>query len=198
MPGYFLYSLQFEEIREKSKEKIIYAAVQLFSSVGYFSTSVSNIAQKAGVSKGLIYNYFESKESVLESIIEKAFEEVDLIFNFGEKTTPRKRLENIINRLFDNLPLQSDFMRMYLPVAMQVRRFEFVQAITNAKLSRSRKELQDILKELGYEDFEREAYALACLLDGVILNHAILEDDFPFDQMREFLLDKYVFTADKK
>ena len=188
---------QFEEIREKSKEKIVYAAVQLFSTVGYFSTSVSNIAEKAGVSKGLIYNYFDSKESVLESIIEKAFEEVDRVFNFGEKTSPKQRMENIINRLFDNLSLQSDFMRMYLPVAMQVRRFEFVQAITNAKLGRSRKELQEILKALGHEDYERKAYALACQLDGIILNHAILEDDFPFDDMREFLLDKYVRSIEE-
>jgi AcrR family transcriptional regulator len=186
---------QFEELREKSKEKIIYAAVQLFSTVGYFSTSVSNIAEKAGVSKGLIYNYFDSKESVLESIIQKAFEEVDRVFNFGEAAPPKQRLENIINRLFESLRLQSDFMRMYLPVAMQVRRFEFVQAITQARLNRTRKELETLLEALGYADFHREAYSLACQFDGIVLNHAILEDAFPFDEMREYLLDRYIYSV---
>ena len=187
---------QFEEIREKSKEKIVYAAVQLFSTVGYFSTSVSNIAKKAGVSKGLIYNYFDSKESVLESIIEKAFEEVEHIFQFGEQLPPKERMENIINRLIDHLTLQSDFMRMYLPVAMQVRRFEFVQAITNAKLNRTHKELEEILREMGHADYKRAAHALTYQFDGIILNHAILEDDFPSEEMREFLLDKYIYNAD--
>jgi len=49
---------QFEAIRGKSREKIILAAIELFSAQTYHNTSVADISKKAGISKGLIYNYF--------------------------------------------------------------------------------------------------------------------------------------------
>ena len=48
--------------------------MELFARNGYHSTSISQIAREAGVSKGLLYNYFESKEAVLHDIIMEAVE----------------------------------------------------------------------------------------------------------------------------
>jgi TetR/AcrR family transcriptional regulator len=47
---------QFEAIREKSREKIFSASLELFANKGYDATSIESIAKKAGISKGLIYN----------------------------------------------------------------------------------------------------------------------------------------------
>ena len=60
---------QFEEIRETRKKEIMDAALELFATEGFDVTSISKIAVKAGISKGLIYNYFESKEDLIRSII---------------------------------------------------------------------------------------------------------------------------------
>ena len=43
--------------------------MSLFAEQGYHATSISMIAKKAGVSKGLMYNYFSSKEQLLKSIV---------------------------------------------------------------------------------------------------------------------------------
>ncbi len=45
--------------------QIISAAVQLFSEKGYYQTRVQDIAQRAGVSAGLIYQYVQDKETLL-------------------------------------------------------------------------------------------------------------------------------------
>ena len=60
---------QFEEIREASQRKIFDASLELFGTKGFEATSIAQIAKSAGISKGLIYNYFESKEALLESMI---------------------------------------------------------------------------------------------------------------------------------
>lgn len=49
----------------EGKERIAAAAASLFLSGGYHSTSVREIAQKAGVSVGSVFNYFRSKEEIL-------------------------------------------------------------------------------------------------------------------------------------
>ena len=53
-----------ERVRQRRKQ-IVTAAVQLFSERGYFQTTVQEIADAAGVSAGLIYQYFDDKEDLL-------------------------------------------------------------------------------------------------------------------------------------
>jgi len=83
---------QFEEIREKSKEKIIYAAFELFSTVGYWGSSISKIAKQAGISKGLMYNYFSSKEHLLQAVVGKIVDIIQDIFNVDEKADPEEKM----------------------------------------------------------------------------------------------------------
>jgi len=50
---------------EERRRQIILAAVELFSEEGYHTTTIQQIARKAGTSTGLIYQYFGDKEDVL-------------------------------------------------------------------------------------------------------------------------------------
>jgi len=54
-----------------NEERILEAATELFALKGYDVTSVNEIAEKANVSKPLIYYYFKSKKNILEELIKK-------------------------------------------------------------------------------------------------------------------------------
>ena len=54
---------------EKKKSRIEEAARHLFISQGFHATSMRNIAARAGTSLGNVYNYYRTKEEILESII---------------------------------------------------------------------------------------------------------------------------------
>lgn len=56
------------------------AALDLFADKGYDSTSINDIIEKVGVTKGAFYYYFKSKEQVLDEIVEKFNEYDALIF----------------------------------------------------------------------------------------------------------------------
>jgi AcrR family transcriptional regulator len=59
------------EIIEEKKKNIEDAAKKLFIKQGFHATSMRDISAHAGVSLGNLYNYYKTKESILESIIGK-------------------------------------------------------------------------------------------------------------------------------
>ncbi|TWT24087.1 TetR/AcrR family transcriptional regulator [Planomicrobium sp. CPCC 101110] len=58
------------------KQKIIDAAYSLFINKGYISSSIQDILDEAGVSKGTFYNYFSSKSECLIAIMESIGSEI--------------------------------------------------------------------------------------------------------------------------
>lgn len=50
---------------EERRGQIVRAAVKLFSADGYYTTTIQQIARQAGISTGLIYQYFRDKDDIL-------------------------------------------------------------------------------------------------------------------------------------
>ena len=71
------------EIREpkqmrsiETKEKIIEAGFELICNDGYYKTNTSKIAKKAGVSTGIVYQYFKNKKDILLSGLDKYADDI--------------------------------------------------------------------------------------------------------------------------
>ena len=77
-----------EKLVMKRREQIVAAAIALFSEQGYYRTSIQDIARKAGVSIGLIYQYAQTKEDVLllslMSVLESYKQEIPLAVKAGD------------------------------------------------------------------------------------------------------------------
>jgi TetR/AcrR family fatty acid metabolism transcriptional regulator len=58
------------------RDRILQAAVKIFSQKGFFNSKVSDIAQSAGVADGTIYLYFKNKDDLLISLFEEKMAEV--------------------------------------------------------------------------------------------------------------------------
>ncbi|WP_050801661.1 TetR/AcrR family transcriptional regulator [Ornithinibacillus scapharcae] len=68
---------QLKDIRDERKQQIMSAAIKVFAENGIKLTKISMIAKEAGVSHGLVYHYFSSKEEVLYESLEWAMEMAD-------------------------------------------------------------------------------------------------------------------------
>ena len=62
--------------KETARSQIIEAAMEVFSSKGYFRSTMDDVAKKLGVSKGALYLYFKSKEDLLREIQASSREKV--------------------------------------------------------------------------------------------------------------------------
>ena len=58
-----------EEQRERRRNEILAAGLDLFIRKGYAATKVSDIAQRVGMSAGLLFHYFPSKEKLYEELV---------------------------------------------------------------------------------------------------------------------------------
>jgi TetR/AcrR family transcriptional regulator, fatty acid metabolism regulator protein len=61
------------KIQEERRRQILQAAVRTFAQRGYHAARVSDIAKEAGVAYGLVYHYYESKETLLEAIFKETW-----------------------------------------------------------------------------------------------------------------------------
>jgi len=57
------------EQKEKRREEILTAGLNLFIRKGYSATKTIDISQAAGISEGLLFHYFETKEKLYEELI---------------------------------------------------------------------------------------------------------------------------------
>jgi TetR/AcrR family transcriptional regulator, transcriptional repressor of aconitase len=64
-----------EETREERRTAILTAAVECLSTFGYAGTSMRTIAEAAGLTKGGLYAYFDSKEAILLELAERHMEQ---------------------------------------------------------------------------------------------------------------------------
>ena len=60
---------RFQRRKEDRPAEITEAAMKTFAEKGYASTRVEEVAKRAGVSKGLLYLYFRTKEDLFKAVI---------------------------------------------------------------------------------------------------------------------------------
>ncbi len=63
----------FEKIAPEKRERILQTAISEFAAKGFNATSINIIAEKAGVSVGGLYRYFDSKEALLMTVLDYGY-----------------------------------------------------------------------------------------------------------------------------
>jgi TetR/AcrR family acrAB operon transcriptional repressor len=91
-----------KEEAEVTREKLLSAALKVFSKNGYAATTLDDIAREAGVTRGAIYWHFKGgKADVFNAILDSGFKRVNEIVEkwYAEEGTPLEKLERILIRL---------------------------------------------------------------------------------------------------
>ena len=68
-----------------TKSEILNAALDLFSTQGYEATSISQIAEAVGIRKASLYSHFDSKQAILDALVDVVLEEYDKKSLFSEQ-----------------------------------------------------------------------------------------------------------------
>jgi len=184
---------QFEEIREAKKALILDTALELFANEGFFKTSISEIAKKAGISKGLIYNYFESKEALIRTI---AFNGIDnLLGNFdpnSDSILTKEELKYFIEQNFVILQKNVRFWKLYFGIIVQPQ----VLKLAEKKLMRLfiplYKMLENYFKSQGEKNPAAEARFFGAMIEGVYMNYVIDPKNFPIEDIKQKIIDLYI------
>lgn len=100
--------MKINEIREpvqkrsiEKKEKIIKAGFELICEKGYYNTNTAEIAKTAGVSTGIVYQYFKDKHDILVEGIKKYA--CDIFYPMLNITTTIKIDKNNLDKILRNM-----------------------------------------------------------------------------------------------
>jgi AcrR family transcriptional regulator len=107
-------------MREEKKALIMDVALRHFADEGYFKTTITHIARHAGISKGLLYNYFESKEELLITIINRSIDDITRYFDpDNDGYLSEEEFELFIRKMFSLLREKISFWRLLSQLLVQ-------------------------------------------------------------------------------
>ncbi len=162
-------SHQFKEIRESRKSQIMDTALELFAREGYAHCTIAMIAKKAGISKGLLYNYFESKEQLLNEILESGLTEIwELLDPDKDGDLSAEELKNFIHIVFRLMRDKRDYWLVYFGLLMQPKVMEqIVRRPVVKNIEAYFQILMNYFKKQGYENPLLEVTMLSALIEGL-------------------------------
>jgi TetR/AcrR family transcriptional repressor of nem operon len=88
--------------QQDSRQRLVQAALKVFSSHGYHHTSIADILRESGCKKGTLYHYFSSKEELGYAAIDEQFRllgELGVASHLRTNEHPIDRLVNVVNAL---------------------------------------------------------------------------------------------------
>ncbi len=182
---------QNEKIRNASIANILEAALELFAVKGFDSTSIANIAEKAGVSKGLMYNYFSGKDELLKALLDQLNEgESDMMSSIMDND-PRKTLENCFRLFFKEL--RDNYQRWVFisKLVAQIDKFDFVRELAIGKYNNYILLVEKLLRSIGFEHPKNEAQLIAGAIDGIGYQYLMLKEKYPLKEVENYLIKKY-------
>ncbi len=183
---------QVEEIRNRSMVQIQNAALDLFAHQGFHKTSISQIAKKAKVSKGLIYNYYESKDHLLEALIRDVVEMGDEMIESAirEDLDPMQSLINIIDDAVEKVRANPTYWKLIMGLSMQDEIISKYEELLKQHQIKNLSTVVSLLNQMSVPNAELEAMYLAALLDGVLIHFIHMQDQYPLDGIQNLIKKK--------
>jgi TetR/AcrR family transcriptional repressor of bet genes len=103
-------------IRDIRRRELLEAALEIIKREGLPATTLSRIADEAGVSKGIVHHYFTGKDELIEETMRYAHSRRrdDLIQRLRNAGNPQERLSAVISVILDEKYFQHGFCRAWI------------------------------------------------------------------------------------
>ena len=105
---------------EQTLEKIIVTAARLFVEKGYEQTSVQDILDATGLSKGGLYHHFKSKEQILNAVMQRRIQYVNKRFQELIRDTPGKNAKEKLKKILGQLAADAETHALDQALASQL------------------------------------------------------------------------------
>ncbi len=188
---------RFKEMRLRSEEKILDAALELFATNGYKNTSISEIAKKADISKGLMYNYFASKQALLRAIVTKAITEGHNLVQHAmeDYASPILELEHLVLDTFEHVKNNFQFWKLLTSLSHQQDIMASVQDLVAEEKKWSVQKGIELFTKLKAPNPRQSAFLLGAAMDGIMLHYIHMGDEYPIDEMAKNLIETFTHPA---
>ena len=175
-----------QERMEQNRQTILQSARELIAQGGFKDAQIQAIAERAGVSSGLVYRYFDNKSQVLIEILAEAIQHEIQILNaiaaseLSAKQKLHKAVTTFVKRALNSPQLSYSLMFEPVDPLIEHERFRSKQLI-----KQSMKEILAAGKingEFGFEDLNTAALCVVGAMTFVVIEPLNPSRNVMFDQ----------------
>jgi AcrR family transcriptional regulator len=165
-----------------AREKILETAARLFSTQGYGSTSLSQVAKEAKVSKALIFWHFESKEKLFQSALQRSLEPYFInVVDALEGLDELAQIHRLVDLYYEFVHEHTQSIRFVLSLILREERQPDDPVARIGELFRIYKNLLADILESGRQkgvfradiDPVAEAALIMCTLNGALVERFV-------------------------
>lgn len=167
------------------QQQILNCALKMMAKQGYEATSTRSIAEEAGVSEGLIFKHFQSKEGLLKILIQQGQK------RFEERIEPIEKLSHpkVILKHIISLPFNMEEDQKYYWILFYSLRWQ-MDFDKNGFLIKLSHKVSQAFEVLDLDDPKAEAEAFMLIWDGAMILNLRYQPNNAF-VVFETLLDKF-------
>ena len=170
-----------KKIAPERKKEIIAGLYKCLASTGHEQVSVKDIAEAAGVSRGVIHYYFESKKDIMLAVVDDFVEGHENLFRDRLKPVddPWERLRLFISLAVEHTVVDPEATMFFLNIYQMAMTDEDVRAGTRASYAHFRDVIRLLVEygvargEFAKVDAERFAFYLVGCMEGMWLQLAM-------------------------
>lgn len=183
-----------EVVEEYRKQTICDAAMRVVARKGLKNVTVQEIADEAGVAKGTVYIYFQSRDEILSRTMDGATEKLlhKLAAACKSCSSFREILEQRVRTQLQHFDENRDFFRMYLAMSEPLGEKRLKQHPTYQNYL---DQLQKLIREgiargeIRPENVQRLAITIASVTREIVLNRIIEREPPPIEKDVKFAVD---------
>ncbi len=180
------------------RDKILKAAISLFSQGGFAGTTTRKIARKAGISEALLFRHFPNKERLYDAILQKKTEEnvPRILGDLPTEGGPENLLRTLARRLVRTHEDDPSFLRLFLFSSLEDHKLNdlFFKKRTMAVAGFLEDYFRKAMDEgvLKKSDPEMTAFAFLAMVFGYIKTRIIYKIPQVTKHPAEERVDEYV------
>lgn len=112
---------RMERKKEATQNKIIDVAVRLFNQQGLEMVTMEKIAETVDIAKGTLYNYYPSKDAIINAYLQRTFRERNdaRLGQMRQLPDTRARLTHLLNLLIEGVQAQKQIFESYMVFRMK-------------------------------------------------------------------------------
>jgi AcrR family transcriptional regulator len=149
-----------EQKKQLTEERILKAAINLFTELGYEATTVSQITKQAGIAKGTFFNYFRCKEDLICKIqVNSVFEVANRLMHIQGPMIPL--MKAYVQELVNSIKLNRSLARAIQQSNLSSPQLFAIQVEQFRQLNESLTPLFEIAQQRGEIDSEMSPALLA-------------------------------------
>ena len=190
-----------EEKKAQTRERLIEAAAKVFAEKGFAATSLDEVADAAGLTKGAVYSNFENKEDLVRAVLEAHQNRQSGIRDIATAAGTLEEQQAIAGRLFSkSVSEERDAFLLLLDFTTYALRNPALHADFLARNRAGRKVIADMLAENpgGGEPFktdvDRAALIFQAIGNGIALEKLVDPEGVPddlFDKLLPILIEAF-------